>query len=75
MLLCELKPGQFGKVIKINGQSPIISRLTEIGFTKGATTECLMRSPFSEPTAYLICGTAVALRETDSKNIVIERVI
>ena len=39
---------------------------------EGARLRCLGRSPLGDPSAYLICGAAIALRGADSRRIEVE---
>lgn len=44
-------------------------RLLDLGFVKGSKITALYKSPSKNPTAYLIKGTVVAIRDEDAKNI------
>ncbi len=46
-------------------------RLNDIGLIPGTRVECLGRSPGGDPSAYLIRGAVIALRRSDSQNILI----
>ncbi len=46
-------------------------RLAELGFTEGCEITPLYISPLGDPTAYCIRGTIIALREEDTKNIIV----
>ena len=70
--LYELNIGQHGTVIDITADEKIKRRLQDIGFIKGAEVLCAFKSPFGEPTAYRIKGTTIALRDEQSKNILIK---
>lgn len=70
--LYELKIGQCGIVNNVNADEKIKRRLQDIGFIKGAEVLCAFKSPFGEPTAYRIKGTTIALRDEQSKNIIIQ---
>lgn len=47
--------------------------LTNLGLSEGNNVKCLYRSPFNDPTAYEIKNVIIAIREEDSKNILILR--
>lgn len=47
--------------------------LTNLGLTKNTKIKCLYKSPFKDPTAYLIKNVILAIREEDSKEILIIR--
>lgn len=70
--LSELYEGERGSIGKI-GSSVVSRRLCELGFVRGATVEKLGSSPFGDPSAFLVNGSAVALRREDSDGIYITR--
>ena len=69
MCLCDLKVGD--KAIVIDNAAPlnIKRRLLDIGLVNGSLVECILKSPFKDPVAYLIKGALIAIRNSDSKNI------
>ena len=69
MCLCDLKVGD--KAIVIDNAAPlnIKRRLLDIGLVNGSLVECILKSPFKDPAAYLIKGALIAIRNSDSKNI------
>lgn len=69
--LCSLKAGQAGAVLCIKPESSLRRRLLDLGLTCGTRVECLFRSPMGDPTAYLVRGAVVALRETDAGAVVV----
>ena len=52
----------------------IKKRFYDFGIIENATIEALYRSPFNDPTAYLIKGTIVAIRNDDARNIIVRRI-
>ena len=67
--LCELRPGQRGAVHAMNLTGGMRRRLRDIGLIEGTAVECLGVSPGGDPRAFLIRGTAIALRAADSAGI------
>lgn len=67
--LNNLPIGCTGKVMSLMDYEKNKRRLLDLGFTKGATITSLFTSPAGDPTAYLIRGTIVAIRDEDAKNI------
>ena len=47
--------------------------LTNLGITKNTKIKCLYKSPFKDPTAYLVKNVILAIREEDAKQIMIIR--
>ena len=68
----KLRPGQAGTVLALRLEGPLRRRLRDLGLVEGARLRCLGRSPLGDPSAYLICGAAIALRRTDCRRIEVE---
>ena len=67
--LCDLKKGD-GLVIKeIKNEEKLRQRLLDIGFIPGTKVKCVRTSPFGDPKAFLVRGTVIALRNSDSAKI------
>lgn len=71
--LCDMLPGERGRVFSLSEKSSIFGRLRDLGLIKGTMIECVMKSPLGDPTAYLIRGALIALRRDDAKYVLIER--
>lgn len=72
MNLSMLKPGQKAVVDYVERDDG--RRLQDLGLIHGSEVECLFQSPLGDPTAYLICGAAVALRKKDAGRVILERI-
>ncbi len=72
MTLENLRPGQTGTVLALRLEGALRRRLRDLGLVEGVRLRCLGRSPLGDPSAYLICGAAIALRKTDSRRIEVE---
>ncbi len=70
--LNKTKVGDIVKIVQINSEPSIKRRFQDLGIIKNSKLECVLKSPFNDPSAYLIRGTVIALREDDSKNIIVE---
>lgn len=70
--LDQLQVGEKAVVQKILVHGGIKRRLQDIGMIEGTTVQCLQKSPFGDPVAYLIRGAAIALREEDSNCILVQ---
>ncbi len=71
--LPALSPGEEGIIRQINGPEGLRRRLTDLGFTPDAAVECLFRSAWSDPTAYRIRDTVIALRQEDAVHVIVRR--
>lgn len=69
--LSELLPDEKGKVLMINSKAEIRRRLLDMGLIPGTQVTCAFRSPWGDPTAYLIRGALVALRHDDADGILV----
>lgn len=48
-------------------------RIYDLGMIENTVIEALYRSPFNDPTAYLVRGTIIAIRNEDAKKIIVRR--
>lgn len=64
--LCQLSPGQTAVVHSLCATDGMRRRLQDFGLIEGTPVECAFHSPLGDPTAYLIRGTLVALRQSDA---------
>ena len=74
--LSGLIPGQKARVTNIseNCQGIERRRLMDLGFIPGSIVEVALKSPFRDPTAYLVKGAMIALRDSQADLISIEPV-
>ncbi len=70
--LCDLNVGQKAKVFTVGHVGDLNHRLFDIGLIEGTTVECVGKSPSGDPAAFLIKGAVIALRNKDSKNILMK---
>ena len=69
--LNKLKINESAYIDKINIIDNYRRRLLDLGFVKGSKITALYRSPSGNPTAYMIKGAVIAVRNEDAKNILI----
>ena len=70
--LNDLPLGITAKIIDINCNQVIKRRLFDLGIIENSNITPVFRSPFKDPTAYLIRGTIIALRSHDTSKITVE---
>lgn len=70
--LFSLSEGMCARVTQLLNDGSMRRRLQDLGLIEGTRVECLQRSPSGDPTAYLIRGAVIALREEDSSKIMVE---
>ena len=67
--LSEISEDEKCIVKSIDANDDIRRRLQDMGLIPGTKIQCVFKSPYGDPTAYLIRGALVALRKTDADNI------
>lgn len=72
-LLSELEYGEKGIVKKITTREDMRRRFQDIGIVTGSIIECVGKSPFGDPKAFLIKGAVIAVRSEDSCTVIIEK--
>lgn len=71
--LLTLQPGEAGIVERLSCTGSLRRRLLDIGLLPGAQIVCVGCSPCKDPKAYLIRGAVIALRATDSRQILLKQ--
>lgn len=63
--------GRTARVAKLTAGGLLRRRLLDLGFVPGVEVMVLRRAPFGDPTAYLVRGAVVALREEEAVHILV----
>lgn len=71
--LDEMRPGEQAGIAVVAGKPAIRRRLIDIGLVEGTKIECIGKSPFGDPKAFLVRGAVIAIRSEDCKNILINK--
>lgn len=69
--LNELKQNEACIINKILTKGDIRRRFMDIGLLENTRVSCVGVSPMGDPKAYLIRGAVIAIRQEDSKEIII----
>ena len=72
MFLSNMCVGNKAIIKKLTAKPDIKRRLLDLGLIDGTKVECVLKSPFNDPLAYLIRGTVIAIRKSDSQKIEVE---
>lgn len=72
MYLCDMEVGNKAVIKKMTTNNSIKRRLQDLGLIEGTVVECVLKSPFKDPKAYLIRGALIAIRKEDCSNIEVE---
>ncbi len=67
MLLSELKTGEKGVIVKVNGSGAFRKRILEMGFIKGKTIKVILNAPLRDPIKYKIMDYEVSLRRSEAR--------
>lgn len=62
------------KVISVNVSKQIYHRILDLGIIPGTIIKTLQKNPSGDPVAYLVRGSVIALRNKDSKKIIVESI-
>ena len=71
--LSELKPGQSARVRKLACTGKLRRRFLDLGLGENTRVSCVGRSPSGDPGAFLIRGAVIAIRNRDSRDILVEQ--
>ena len=69
MKLSELKTGERGVIVKVNGHGGFRKRIKEMGFVKGNKVKVILNAPLRDPIEYEINGYKISLRRDDADKI------
>lgn len=70
--LNQLKPGQKGRVVKINLRGKFRFKLMDMGLINGAQLEILGLAPLGDPMEVKLKGFNLSLRKEDARLIMVE---
>ena len=73
--LNTLCPGETAVVSKLIAEGSIRRRLLDIGLVNGTQVECIGTSPYGDPSAYLIRGAVIAIRNEDCQGVLIKKAV
>ncbi len=66
MLLSDLKTGELGVIVKVNGSGAFRKRILEMGFIKGKVIKVILNAPLKDPIKYKIMDYEVSLRRSEA---------
>ncbi len=73
LTLDALRKGEHAQVLQLRASGAMRRRLLDLGIVEGTRIECVGRSPFGDPSAYLVRGAVIALRSCDGARIILRR--
>ena len=66
MRLSELKNGESGVIVKVNGHGGFRKRIVEMGFIKGELVEVVLNAPLNDPIKYKLMDYEMSLRRSEA---------
>lgn len=66
MLLSDLKTGEKGVIVRVNGSGAFRKRILEMGFIKGKTIKVILNAPLKDPIKYKVMDYEVSLRRSEA---------
>ena len=69
MKLSELKTGERGVIVKVNGHGGFRKRIKEMGFVRGNKVKVILNAPLRDPIEYEIIGYKISLRRAEAAKI------
>lgn len=69
--LNNINIGESAEIIRLENTGSIRRRLFDLGIIAGNSISCVLKAPLKDPSAYLVKGAVVAIREKDSKKIIV----
>ncbi len=69
MRLSELKNGESGVIVKVEGHGGFRKRIVEMGFIKGELVEVILNAPLKDPIKYKLMDYEVSLRRSEASMI------
>lgn len=70
--LNDLKPGQSGSILTIQGAPALVQRLYEFGLFEGESVEFIAAAPLGDPIEIRAGNTRISLRRSEAAGIQIQ---
>ena len=70
--LSELKPGEKGTIVKVQGSGALRRRLLDMGLIRGTEIEMVRKAPLGDPLEFLVKGYNLSLRKRECENVYVE---
>ena len=72
MTLDELKPGQSGTILRIDGEGPLVQRLMALGLLEGSEVSMTRRALGGDPVEVQVMGYALSLRREEARRVEVQ---
>ncbi|MCF8090845.1 MAG: FeoA domain-containing protein [Desulfotignum sp.] len=74
LLLCDMKAGQEGTIVRVSGESALRRRLLEMGINRGTRVYVEKYAPLKDPIELVVKGYHISLRVEEAAQILVENV-
>ncbi len=74
VLLCDMKAGQEGTIVRVSGESNLRRRLLEMGINRGTRVYVEKYAPLKDPIELVVKGYHISLRVEEAAHILLENV-
>lgn len=72
MTLDELRPGQRGVILSIDGDGPLVQRLMALGLLEGSEVTLTRRAIGGDPVEVQVMGYALSLRREEARRVAVQ---
>ena len=73
MLLSEMKEGERGVILRVQGNGALRRRILEMGITKGTSIYVEKYAPLKDPVELIVKGFHISLRVEEAAQITVEK--
>ena len=73
MTLNDLRAGERGVILDIDGHDAVAARLMEMGLLPGETVEMIGAAPMGDPIEYAVYGYRISRRSIESARVRIDK--
>ena len=71
--LNDLREGERGTILEIDGSDSVAARLMEMGLIPGEVVQMIGQAPLGDPVEYSVVGYRLSLRRIEARRVRIER--
>lgn len=72
MQLSQCRPGQGGRIVRIQSDGPVGQRLMEMGLIEGAEVKVVRVAPLGDPMEVLVQSYRLSLRKVEAERVEVE---
>lgn len=70
--LVDLRPGDEGRIAAVGGESPVASRLMDLGLIRGTAVRVVRVAPLGDPIEITLRGFMLTLRRSEAEQVMVE---